>query len=86
VFSKYHMKLQLTEPGETRSNWRLPAWMYPSSDKLPLSHHQDPNRWGKNGRWATLETVGIGQEFVLDTDYHPKALEWLAGCFSEAVR
>jgi len=85
VFREYHKKLQLTEPGGTRRNWRLPAWMYPFPDKRPLSHHKDKKRWGRDGRWATLRTVDIGQEFVLDTDYYPKASEWLAELFRAAA-
>ena len=85
VFTEFHNKLLLTGPGETRSNWRLPAWMYPFPDKPPLSHHTDKQRWGRGGRWATLKTVGYGQEFVLDTDYYPRASEWLAELFRAAT-
>lgn len=85
VFTEFHKELLLTEPGETRSNWRLPAWTYPFPDKLPLSHHKDKKRWRKDGRGVLLRTVGYGQEFVLDTDCYPKAYQWLAGLFGAAA-
>jgi hypothetical protein len=84
VFRRYHQKLQLTEPGKSRRNWRLPAWMYPFPDKTPLTCHGRRRCWKKDGKWALLQTVDIGQEFVLDADDYPKANEWLAELF-EAV-
>jgi hypothetical protein len=85
VFRKYHKKLQLTEPGEGRRVWRLPAWMYPFPNKPPLTYHKDRRRWRKDGRGTLLRTVDIGQEFVLDADYYPKANEWLAELFKAAA-
>ena len=84
MFRKYHKKLQLTQSGETRSIWRLPAWIYPFPNKPPLTYHKDKRRWRKDGR-ERLETVGIGQEFVLDADEYPMAYRWLSGLFREAA-
>lgn len=81
TFRKYHKNLQLTEEGKTRSIWRLPAWMYPFPNKPPLTHHETEWRWRKDGRGTILETVGIGQEFVLDADYYPQAYQWLTELF-----
>ena len=85
VFRKYHPTLQLTEPGESRTVWRVPSWMYPFPNKPPLSHHDDKSRWRKDGRGCLLRTVDIGQEFVLDADYYPRATQWLAGLFRAAA-
>lgn len=85
VFRKYHRKLQLTEPGEGRRIWRLPAWMYPFPNKPPLTYHEDKRRWRKEGRGTLLRTVDIGQEFVLDADYYPTAYQWLAELFRAAA-
>jgi hypothetical protein len=85
VFREYHPELQLTEPGKSRRNWRLPAWMYPFPNKTPLTCHGKRGCWQKDGKWALLQTVDIGQEFVLDADYYPKANEWLAKLFKEAT-
>ena len=85
VFRKYHKKLQLTEPGEGRRVWHLPAWMYPVHNKPPLTYHEDRRRWRKGGRGTLLRTVDIGQEFVLDADYYPKVNEWLVELFKAAA-
>ena len=85
VFEKYHQRLQLTEPGNGRRVWRIPSWMYPFPNKPPLSRHGDRKRWKKDGRGVLLQTVDVGQEFVLDADYYPKAHQWLAGLFKAAV-
>jgi len=81
VFKEYHPKLQLTEPGEGRRVWRVPTWIYPFPNKPPLTYHGDRKRWGKDGRGTLLTTVDIGQEFVLDVDYYPRAYHWLAELF-----
>jgi hypothetical protein len=85
VFRKYHKKLQLTEPGQGRRVWRLPAWMCPGPNKPALSYHDDRRRWRKDGRGCLLRTVDIGQEFVLDADYYAKAYQWLAALFRAAA-
>ena len=85
TFRNYHTQLQLTEPGKTRSIWRLPAWMYPFPNKPPLTYHEKKSRWRKDGRGTILKTVGIGQEFVLDADYYPQAYQWLAELFRGAA-
>jgi len=61
----------------TPSQWRLPAWFYPSSDKPPLTYHANLTRWKKNPSHTTLQAASRGQEFVLDCDYYPEALKWL---------
>ena len=85
VFREYHRKLRLTEEGQGRRVWRVPSWMYPFPNKPPLSYHKDRRRWRKDGRGCLLRTVDIGQEFVLDADYYPKANKWLAELFKTAA-
>ena len=85
VFGNYHKKLQLTEPGNGRRVWRVPAWMYPFPDKPPLTYHVDKKRWRKSGRKVLLRTVDIGQEFILDADYYPQSYRWLADLFRAAA-
>lgn len=85
IFKKYHRKLQLTEPGNGRRVWRVPAWMYPFPNKPPLTYHPDKKRWTKVGGKVLLRTVDIGQEFVLDGEYYPQALKWLANLFRAAA-
>ena len=59
------------------SQWRLPAWFYPTGNKPPLSYHGNPNRWQKSTTHTNLQAASRGQEFVLDCDYYPEALGWL---------
>jgi hypothetical protein len=85
IFPTYSRRLLLTSLEKGRRDWRLPAWMYPGPDKPPLSYHGDRRRWRKASRGWFLRTVDIGQEFVLDTEYYPKAYQWLAGLFRAAA-
>ena len=85
MFTKYHKKLLLTAPEKTLRVWRVPSWMYPFPSKPPLTYHPDRRRWRKVPRKILLTTVDTGQEFVLDTDYYPKAEEWLAELFRAAA-
>jgi hypothetical protein len=59
--------------------------MYPFPNKPPLTYHPDKKRWEKTSRKVLLRTVDIGQEFVLDADYYPKAYHWLAELFRAAA-
>jgi hypothetical protein len=59
--------------------------MYPGPNKPPLGYHDDRSRGRKDGRGCLLRTVDIGQEFVLDAAYCPKAYQWLAGLFKAAA-
>ena len=76
VFGTYHDELCLTAPGRTRSIWSLPDWFHPSDDRAPLGYHGDPRRWTRDGDRALLQTVGRGQEFVLEAEQYPKAIPW----------
>lgn len=85
IFGQFAPRLQLTEPGQRkRSVWRLPACFYPVGGVPPLSYHSDIRRWTRDKRGALLQTVGRGQEFVLDSTCYPQVLSWLRGIFQEA--
>jgi len=76
TFRSFTDQLVLTEPGKSRSRWRLPKWFYPSYGRSVLSHHANPNRWRLGNEYAYLQSVAIGQEFVLDTKDYPEAVGW----------
>jgi hypothetical protein len=78
IFPCFHPDLCLTAPGSLRSIWRLPAWMYPAAGRSGLSYHRNLQRWTAGPDHVLLQTVGRGQEFVLDCDGYPEALDWLA--------
>jgi hypothetical protein len=92
VFKTFHSDLCLSTGTELRSLWHVPAWMYPFPNRVPLTYHETKKRWKKSGKWAFLETVGRGQEFVLDLDSpgyperYPatKAIKWVAKLLSHA--
>jgi len=78
VFSQFAPELCLTAPLQSRSVWRLPQWFYPRHPNTSLSYHGDPNRWKRDGETVLLQSVSRGQEFVLDCQEYPEAIEWLS--------
>ena len=79
VFPRFDERLVLTEPGGPVSQWRLPRWFYPDGGRTPLTYHPDATRWQHNDDHAYLQSVGRGQEFVLDLEEYPEARGWIAG-------
>jgi len=76
MFHHFSDVLQLTAPNRTRSVWRLPRWLFPRNN-LPMTYHGNPNRWTCNkDESVLLESVPIGQEFVIDCDIYPEAIQW----------
>lgn len=77
VFPSIHPDLVLTRPGQRlRSHWRLPAFFYPRDGRPPLSYHDQLVRWTPEENGVGLQTVGRGQEFVLDLAAYPEAVSW----------
>jgi hypothetical protein len=77
-FARFGRQRQLTSPGRTRSVWQLPRWFLPTEGGASLSYHENPARWSVDGNGVQLQTVGKGQEFVLDTTRCPEAVGWAA--------
>jgi len=78
MFPKVLPKRVLTKDGATKPNfWSVPDWLEPKG-RTPLTLHGNEKRWGRDDKGLTLECVGRGQEFVLDTDKYPSSLEWVA--------
>ena len=77
LFPRYSPSLCLTASGCLRSLWRLPRWFYPAQRRSALSYHNDLSKWELKGDAALLQSVGRGQEFVLDCDDYPEAIKWL---------
>ena len=69
--------LILTREGESRSRWRLPKWFYPSEKQSALSYHSNLVRWTPHNCHADLQSVGRGQEFVVDIQGNPEAVHWV---------
>ena len=77
-FLKSHERLVLTNPnGPGVTDWRLPRCFYPDNGKCPLTYHHNPDRWKHDEKYTYLQSVGRGQEFVLDLDQYPGVTDWL---------
>jgi len=77
IFPQFMNTLQLTAPESPVSVWKLPLWMFPKENAPALSYHTNLDRWEKQANYALLQTVGRGQEFVLDCAYYPESIQWL---------
>lgn len=85
VFSHFRSTLQLTAPGQSRSVWKLPYWFYPILAQPGLTYHHNRTRWQRQVDYVELRTVGRGQEFVLDSQTYPEAIEWVADIFNDNI-
>lgn len=85
-FPRFAPELQLTESRCTRPGlWMLPGWFHPNGRASTLTYHADPARWKLTGSNVMLATVSRGQEFVLDCDDYPEAINWLHGLLSSTA-
>lgn len=83
LFTHFIPLLRLTDPhSPRRSLWRLPAWFYPDGRQSTLSYHGRRDSWQPVDGYVQLQTVGRGQEFVLDCDDYPEAIGWLQTIFT----
>jgi hypothetical protein len=82
TFDSYNDRLCLTAPGHTRSVWRLPKWFFPKDGRTPLTYHANMDRWTVTKDQAILQSAHRGQEFVLDIDQYPEAIEWVCSLFN----
>ena len=77
VFPRFSLSRHLTAPhAENLSIWDLPGWFHPGENRTPLTYHADMQRWQKRGDRTELKSVARGQEFVLDCDEYPEAVQW----------
>lgn len=87
MFTKYSDALALTAPdARGSSEWLLPRWFEPRRDRPALSYHGRADRWRRDGQHVRLQSVGRGQEFVLDTTHYPESQGWLSSLFSPSRR
>ena len=77
-FPKFHERLVLTNPDGSRvTNWRLPRCFYPDNGKPKLTYHDNLDRWKHDEKYAYLQSVGRGQDFVLHLGQYPDVMDWL---------
>lgn len=85
AFPWYSENLRLTAPNSSRpSQWLLPEWFCPDERGSCLSYHGNPSRWEKIDGGILLSAVSRGQEFVLDCERFPEAVEWLKWILNSA--
>ena len=85
TFDRVRPELILTETDSNCSTWQLPRWFDPRG-RPALSYHSKPERWTDCDTSMRLQSVGRGQEFVLDVDQYPEARSWLRSLFRDASR
>ncbi len=86
TFTKILPELQLTAPNSKDcSLWKLPKWFFPSNRKSSLSFHRKKTIWNKNKDCVYLQTVGRGQEFILDCQDYPEALKWIGHLIAKST-
>lgn len=86
-FPHVHPDLQLTAGAARRpGDWDLPGWMLPRPGRPALTYHAHPDRWTPDGDRVRLSTVGRGQEFILNADDHPEAVNWATSIIGLAAR
>ena len=86
AFPRFKDSLRLSAPGMTRSWWRLPKWFHPRPGTPALSSHEAPDRWRLEDDGCLLRSVARGQEFVLDVEHYPRALEWAVDLIRNGLR
>ena len=85
TFGRFAPTLRLTAPDSNRpGRWLLPKWFHPAGRGSALSYHGDPARWEKADGGVFLSSVSRGQEFVLDCDHYPEAVEMVKKLVSTA--
>jgi hypothetical protein len=85
AFAMFADALRLTAPGMTRSWWRLPKWFHPAPGVPLLSSHEKHDRWYLKGDACFMQSVARGQEFVLDVEHSPEAIEWTVSLIRHGI-
>ncbi len=82
-FPRFSTALSLTAANASApTHWHLPAWFYPFSRKgkplrEPLTYHSKRWRWEREEAGTRLTAAARGQEFVLDSEVYPEAVDWV---------
>jgi hypothetical protein len=83
--AKLTAETTLTAHGQPKKSvWSLPDWFGPDSGRS-LSYHVDRNRWTETPSGLSLNTVGRGQEFVIDIGDDKRALDWVSALISSGI-
>ena len=75
---RFDPTLCLTAPGRSRRFWQLPSWFHPEDRKSVLTYHKVSNFYPLEDNHVLLKSACLGQEFVLDCEEYPEAIDWLS--------
>jgi hypothetical protein len=84
TFPRFFSKLRPTKEDSNLSNWLLPSWFWHENPLCRLSYHAGPEKsWRSHEHplGVELESVGRGQEFVLNCDHYSEAIPWVWALF-----
>ncbi len=68
----YHDRQVLTQPGSNKSLWELPLCF----SEVSISRHTNPDRLRRHHDKLLLQTVGIGQDFVVSESEATSTWAW----------
>ena len=82
-FRKTNSELVLTEMGKSRSNWIMPSEHF--------SEEKNPRLFSNRLKWSgendnRIQCKGYGQEFIIDVDENPSAIDWAKSIICENVK
>ena len=62
----------------------VPSWMHPGAGVARFSYIHNPKRWRQPADdIAIVQTIGKGQEIVMNVDDRGPVDDWLAGLFAD---
>ena len=79
---KYNDKLVLTKKGYSKSIWELPFYFHQEYE-TKISRHSNKERFRIDGEKLTLETIGLGQDFVVSEN--KKIEKWCMNLIENCV-
>ncbi len=85
TFKRFDPALCLTAPGKSRRFWQLPSWFRPKDKKPVLTYHKSSNFYPLENDCVLLKSACLGQEFVLDCEEYPEAIDWLSNILALCI-
>ncbi len=84
VFPRFRSSRVLSAPGANMSLWQVPDWMHPDAGQAAFSYIYEEKRWRHlDSGLATVQTIGKGQEIVMDADATAPVFDWIAALFED---
>lgn len=73
MFKKTHPDLILTAPDKTKSIWKMPEKHFSNTKNFFMNRL----KWIGDEKDCLIDSGGIGQEFVMNSDMNPKLIDWV---------